>query len=270
MRSLSYGTLLTLDTDSLSFLAWSPDDESLLTCANDHLLKLWAVRSGECLRTFDKHTDAVIACAWLPDGQHFISAGIDKNVFLWGVEAGTEPVQIWEGPRVTDLAVSHLAQDGSVLLIAICASKIRLCQLSTGSDGKPRMHTSDEHVIDERGSITSLSLSRDSRYLLVNIASEEIHAWDLHERHLLHKYRGQKQGRFIIRSAFGGVNDGFVVSGSEDSQVYIWHRHNTALLEVLPGHSGTVNAVAWNPRDPHMFASCSDDKTVRIWGVPTA
>ena len=49
-------------------------------------------------------------------------------------------------------------------------------------------------------------------------------------------------------------------------QVYIWHRHGGALLEVLPGHAGTVNDVAWSPVEPLLFASCSDDHTVRLWG----
>ena len=121
--------------------------------------------------------------------------------------------------------------------------------------------------IAEDDSITSLCLSRDARHVLVNVASDEIHAWDLQAKALVHRYRGQKQGRFVIRSAFGGHDEALVASGSEDSQVYIWSRHSGALLEVLPGHSGTVNAIAWNPADPHMFASASDDHTVRVWGV---
>jgi len=40
---LCWPQVLVGHTDSLSFVAWSPDDSQLLTCGNDRLLKLWQV-----------------------------------------------------------------------------------------------------------------------------------------------------------------------------------------------------------------------------------
>jgi hypothetical protein len=80
-----------------------------------------------------------------------------------------------------------------------------------------------------------------------------------------YKMEDKQPGRYIIRSTMGGAGCGFVASGSENGNVYIWHRESGELLNVLKGHSGTVNTVAWNPRDHYMLASAADDHTIRIW-----
>lgn len=82
------------------------------------------------------------------------------------------------------------------------------------------MEEKTERVIEEEKPITSLSVSKNGRYLLVNLVSQEIHLWDISAtKELPKKYRGHKQGRYVIRSCFGGTDYAFIVSGSEDSQV---------------------------------------------------
>jgi WD40 repeat protein len=69
---------------------------------------------------------------------------------------------------------------------------------------------------------------------------KEIHLWNLETLALVKKYEGQKQGRFVIRSCFGGPDEDFVISGSEDYNVYVWHREKGKIIDRLPGHGGIL------------------------------
>ncbi|CAG8595998.1 14646_t:CDS:10 [Acaulospora morrowiae] len=248
--------VLNKHTDYVSFLSWSPDDTKILTCGQDNEIRLWSVESGECLNTLKKHTEPVTTCAWLPDGKSFISGSQDKNTYLWNLD-GTI-IDKWTGARIVDLAIN---KEGTKM-VAICHDgKLHIYNLETKKE---------EAILDENAKLTSVCLSNDCKYALVNLSSREIHLWDIEEKQIVRKYYGQKQGKFVIRSCFGGIDQRFVVSGSEDSQIYVWHRENATTLEILSGHIGAVNSVNWNPTNPYMFASAGDDHTIRIWGTPSA
>lgn len=44
----------------------------------------------------------------------------------------------------------------------------------------------------------------------------------------------------------------------------MWDRHYGICLAKFP-HTDVVNSVAFNPRDPEMLVTTSDDYTVKIW-----
>jgi WD40 repeat protein len=105
---------------------------------------------------------------------------------------------------------------------------IRIMDLAITSDGEKLIACSDKRIkiinlndkteqcsMLESDAITSVVLSQDDKYLLVNLAVSEIHLWNIDKQVIEKKYFGQKQGRFVIRSCFGGVNEHFILSGSE-------------------------------------------------------
>lgn len=55
-----------------------------------------------------------------------------------------------------------------------------------------------------------------------------------------------------------------IISGAEDKHGYLWDRHYGVCLAKFP-HSDVVNSVAFNPRDPEMLVTTSDDYTVKVW-----
>ncbi|KAH6918387.1 WD repeat-containing protein [Coprinopsis sp. MPI-PUGE-AT-0042] len=264
-------------------IAWSPDDSVLVTGA-EHLIKMWNMRTGVCIRTMDTHEETISSISWLPDGSGFYSAGLDRKIILWDSEGNLK--EDWP-PAPIRIHGHCLSRDGS-RLVAIGQDEevdrardgAAPAQTPGGTPGKSPKdihHRLAVFDVEKRsmvwsvryeGEFTSISLSPDSQYALVSHDSEVIYLYDIQNGRLENKYIGQRQGKDIIKSCFGGVNGSFVLSGSEDGNVYVWHRDSSTLLEVLSGHGeGSVNAVAWHPHE-RLFASCSDDHTIRIWEAP--
>ncbi|XP_066142141.1 F-box/WD repeat-containing protein 5 [Euwallacea fornicatus] len=143
-----------------------------------------------------------------------------------------------------------------------------------------------DHLIDLHGHIVGMGLSPDHRYLYVNsrswpenyvitnpldpppIAQEiDIHVIDLVTLKPVgtmlraHKAYTPNNECFFI---FLDVCNEYVASGAEDKHGYLWDRHYGVCLAKYP-HQDVVNSVAFNPKDPQMLVTTSDDLKIKIW-----
>ncbi|KAF7352360.1 WD-domain-containing protein [Mycena venus] len=255
-------------------MSWSLDNSILLT-GTEHYIKMWDTKMGVCIRTLAEHSEPVTALAWLPDDSGFLSAGMDFKIVLWNT--GGQRREIWGvlPVRIADVAITPDLTQLAVIGMHAPSTVDPRAESDPAQSPPPSQHRflvfdiatkRNESSILSEGELTSLSVSQNSQYALVSRSPDDIQLWDLNSGRLVQNYIGQRQSKDIIRSCFGGRDGNLVVSGSEDSNVYVWDRDSGKLLKVLEGHGeGSVNCVAWNPRNEHMFASCSDDHTIRIW-----
>jgi WD40 repeat protein len=112
----------------------------------------------------------------------------------------------------------------------------------------------------------SMTLNKKSTYILITVAAQGLHLWDVKDKVLVQKFQGSVNNNFLNYSTFGGPDEIYVASGSEDNRVYIWNAKKETPIHVLEGHTRSVTSVTWNPEIPGMIASASDDGTLRVWG----
>lgn len=252
------------------YMTFSPDETMLMTCSQDNVITQWDIETGSILNQISKtHTSDPVSCAsWLPEpNTGFVSGGLDKKINLYDDRG--DIIHTWEETgRIYDIKLSN---DRRYMVAITTDSAVYVFDLTT----KERCG-----FLSLDFELTSLTLSKDSSHMLLSLSPKpnksrssvpksqamEVQEWSFPDLHLVRRFKGQKQGEFVIRSTYAGYNEQFVMSGSEDSDVYLWHRFSGRLLERISGHTKAVSAISWNPTAVQ-WASASDDWTVRVWEV---
>lgn len=160
------------------------------------------------MQVYEKIGVGLISCGWFPDGKRFFSGVTDSSICLWDLDG--KELECWNGQRMIKTSDLTITGDGKQIISMCRESAILVLE----------REAKVEKLIEENHTITSFSLSRDDQFLLVNLINQEIHLWDITGfPKLVMSYKGHKRSRFVIRSCFGGYEQSYIASGSEDSQV---------------------------------------------------
>lgn len=102
-------------------------------------------------------------------------------------------------------------------------------------------------------------------YLIIN--TNKIHAsinlYDLSNFELINKYYGHSQTQFVVKCCFGGKKNEYILCGSEDSKIFVWHIRSSNSVFVINGHTGCINALV--TPEFGVVISVSDDHSIRVW-----
>jgi WD40 repeat protein len=214
------------------------------------------------LKIFHKNASA---CAWSPDGKSFALNGTDRgeSITLWSTDPSRKistvtPTRVW--PAIADVSGMSFTPDGDYLVVAGPRAVQFLSMAIAGATGTV--------ALEESSTISSFHMSRDGREVLLSMACNELHLWDLESRQLLSTYDGYNQDlRFVIGSCLGGFDDDLVLSGSDNGIVHVWNKRSSKKITTAKGHTGTINAVAWSPTNTGLFVSASDDHSIHLWAI---
>jgi len=281
----------------VSCLAFSPDGQRIAVGANDHMVRVWELPSGELCLHLQGHEDSIQNVAFSPDGRWVASASCDKTVRIWDAHSGVEVHCLrGHGAWVTGLAFSP---DSQTVASGSHDQTIRLWDLRTGGEVARFTGHADP--------VVSLAFSPDGQRLASGAFENEVRVWEVAggrlldviegHQHSITEVRYHPDGRRLISSSWDetvriwdmartpqglhlsgsrqellsvsmSIVSRRVATGSQEGLLDLWDAESGVLLRTIPAHEHSIANVAFSP-DGKRVVSGSRDTAIRVWDVDT-
>jgi len=218
---------------------------------DDNAVKLWDIRKGQCLHSFEGHTAGVTSVCLSIDAQGALSGSMDRTIRIWSVRKG-QCIRTLKGHLAEVLTVSAHGQ------VALSGSKdktAKLWDLRTGNC----IYTFEGHT----ESVSSVCLETNGQHALTASQDTTVKLWDINSGKCIRTFEGHASGINTISMTNSGLS---VVSGSEDTTVKMWDIQKGTLISTFSGHTGAVTSVRISSNDRYILSGDKNGE-VRLWDV---
>ncbi|MBA2391411.1 MAG: helix-turn-helix domain-containing protein [Ktedonobacteraceae bacterium] len=207
-------------TNRVWSVAYNLAVDIIATGNEDHTVRLWSAKTGECMHILKGHAGWVWSVSFSPDGTFLVSSGEDATIRIWDTVTG-ECKGILQGhkSRVWSVAVSN---DGNFIASGSDDHNIFLWDLHT----QQHIHTFEGHT----NHVRSVSFSPDNTILASASEDHTIKLWDLKALQHLHTLEGHTNRVLSV-----GFNpDGSkLASGGHDGSIMIWDTKTAQRIKML-------------------------------------
>ncbi|WP_339374041.1 WD40 repeat domain-containing protein [Crocosphaera watsonii] len=259
---------------SVNSVAYSPDEKYLASGSWDNTVKIWEVKTGKLIRTFEGDFSSV---AYSPDGRYLATYRepdfdtIENPVKIREVKTG-KLIRTFEGYSI----LVAYSLDGKYLATE-SENTIKIWEVKTGKLVRTLTGHSD--------SVVSVAYSPDGKYLASGSWDNTVKIWEVKTGKSIRTLTGfsgwlssltsisySPDGKYlaarcnIARVSHDSMLDDTVKKWDVGHPICTWEVATGKVIQTLTGHASNINSVAYSP-DGKYLASSSSDRQIKIWRV---
>lgn len=235
-------------------------DDRMVASASNGTLKVWNLRTRNCLRTFE--CGYALCTSFLPGNALVVAGTKSGQIELFDLASSTilETIDAHDG----ELWSLHVSADGTSMVTGGADKKVKFWEFRVSEDaatGQNKLRLKHKRTLELTDDVLCVRFSPDGKLVAASLLDNTIKVFFADTLKFYLNLYGHK---LPVLSLDISHDSKLLISSSADKNIKIWGLDFGDCHRSIFAHEDSILCVAFE-RDSHNFFSASKDKMVKYW-----